>query len=396
LKLSRRLPNRLRCGIGIDCVETTLPLCDSRYPGFNPKSMMRVRMAVAASTESLLLRGGSGTRMIAVKTWLYCLAGLVILMIAVGGATRLTGSGLSITEWKPVTGAIPPLSEAAWLAEFEKYRQISQYELLNKGMSLAEFKFIYAWEWGHRQLGRLIGLVFFLPLVWFWLRGAITARLALALLGVGALGGLQAGIGWIMVASGLQPGMTAVEPIKLALHLSVASIILALLVWIAAGLRPSAGATLKEASRLVTPRVLLGLIVLQIALGGLVAGSKAGFTYNTWPLMDGSLVPPTSILFSVTPLIENMVDNLALVQLNHRMVAYLIVGVAIWHAVDMRRRHGESKAARRATSLAGLALAQMALGIATLILVVPLWAGLGHQVLAMLLLAMAVVHVRLT
>ncbi len=139
-------------------------------------------MAVAASTESLSRRRRS-SRAAAVKTWLYCLAGLVILMIAVGGATRLTGSGLSITEWKPVTGAIPPLSEAAWLAEFEKYRQISQYELLNKGMSLAEFKFIYAWEWGHRQLGRLIGLVFFLPLVWFWLRGAITGRLALTLLG---------------------------------------------------------------------------------------------------------------------------------------------------------------------------------------------------------------------
>lgn len=351
-------------------------------------------MAVAAATENLPLVG-SAARITAAKTWLYCLAGLVILMIAVGGATRLTGSGLSITEWKPVTGAIPPLSDGAWLAEFEKYRQISQYELLNKGMTLAEFKVIYAWEWGHRQLGRLIGLVFFLPLVWFWLRGAITGRLALALLGVGALGGLQAGIGWIMVASGLEPGMTAVAPIKLALHLTVAAIILALLVWIAAGLRPSDGAALRTPSKPAAPGLLLGLILLQIVLGGLVAGSKAGFTYNTWPSMDGAFVPPASVLFSVTPLIENFVDNLALVQLNHRLLAYLVVALAVWHAVHMRRRYAGSKTARRATALAGLTLAQMVLGIATLLLVVPLWAGLAHQVLAMLLLAMAVVHLRL-
>ncbi len=349
-------------------------------------------MAVAASTEEVVLDGVVSSRSNAVKAWLYSLAGLVILMIAVGGATRLTGSGLSITEWKPVTGAIPPLTEAAWLAEFEKYQQISQYELLNKGMSLAEFKFIYAWEWGHRQLGRLIGIVFFLPWVWFWLRGAITGRLALTLLGVGAVGGLQAAIGWIMVASGLEPGMTAVAPIKLALHLAVASIILALLVWIAAGLRHS-----REASvRLLAPRVLLGLILFQIVLGGLVAGSKAGFTYNTWPLMDGAFLPPTSVLFSGTPLIENFVDNLALVQLNHRLAAYLILGLALWHAFQVRRSHPGTKAARRATGLAGLALAQVALGIATLILVVPLWSGLAHQVLAMLFLSMAVVHARLT
>ena len=353
-------------------------------------------MAVAASSESLPLKAGSKPGISAVKTWLYVLAGLVILMIAVGGATRLTGSGLSITEWKPVTGAFPPLSEAAWLAEFEKYRQISQYELLNKGMTLAEFKFIYAWEWGHRQLGRLIGLVFFLPLIWFWLRGAVSGRLALALLGVGALGGLQAGIGWIMVASGLEPGMTAVAPLKLALHLVVASIILAGIVWIAAGLRPSVGAALDREVKPAAPRVLLGLILVQIALGGLVAGSKAGFTYNTWPLMDGAFVPPASVLFSGTPLIENFVDNLALVQLNHRLVAYILVALAVWHAVDMRRHYSGSKTARRATAIAGLALAQMALGIATLVLVVPLWSGLAHQILAMLVLAMAVVHVRLT
>src|SRR5688572_26148348 len=162
----------------------------------------------------------------AVRAWLIALAVLVLAMVALGGATRLTGSGLSITEWRPVTGAIPPLSHEAWLAEFAKYRQIPQYELLNRGMTLDAFKAIYWWEWSHRQLGRLIGLAFFAPLVWFWLRGALTMRLAATLLGIGALGGLQAAVGWIMVASGLEPGMTAVAPIKLTLHLLIASAIL--------------------------------------------------------------------------------------------------------------------------------------------------------------------------
>jgi cytochrome c oxidase assembly protein subunit 15 len=354
-------------------------------------------MAVAASTEGVPLARVPQSRSVsAVRTWIYCLAALVVLMVAVGGATRLTGSGLSITEWKPVTGAIPPLTEQAWMAEFEKYRQISQYELVNKGMTLSEFKFIYAWEWGHRQLGRLIGLVFFLPLVWFWARGVIKGRLALTVLGIGALGGLQGAIGWIMVASGLEPGMTAVAPIKLALHLTVASIILACLVWVAAGLKDRSDAVRQEAPAGYAPRILVGLILFQIALGGLVAGSKAGLTYNTWPLMDGALVPPASALFVVKPWIENFVDNVILVQFNHRLVAYAIVAFAVWHAWTIRRQAKSSRTAGRATGMAGLALAQMALGIVTLLLAVPLWAGLAHQVFAMAVLAMAVVHARVS
>ena len=354
-------------------------------------------MAVAASTEGVpLARVPQSRSLSAVRTWIYCLAALVVLMVAVGGATRLTGSGLSITEWKPVTGAIPPLTEQAWMAEFEKYRQISQYELVNKGMTLSEFKFIYAWEWGHRQLGRLIGLVFFLPLVWFWARGVIKGRLALTVLGIGALGGLQGAIGWIMVASGLEPGMTAVAPIKLALHLTVASIILACLVWVAAGLKDRSDAVRQEAPAGYAPRILVGLILFQIALGGLVAGSKAGLTYNTWPLMDGALVPPASALFVVKPWIENFVDNVILVQFNHRLVAYAIVAFAVWHAWTIHRQAKSSRTAGRATGMAGLALAQMALGIVTLLLAVPLWAGLAHQVFAMAVLAMAVVHARVS
>ena len=336
----------------------------------------------------------------AVRGWLYLLAALVVAMVAVGGATRLTGSGLSITEWKPVTGAVPPLSEAAWVAEFAKYRESSQYELLNKGMTLSDFKFIYAWEWAHRQLGRLIGLAFFFPLAWFWFRGAVGGRLAMTLIGIGALGGLQGAIGWIMVASGLEPGMTAVAPIKLALHLLVASLILACLVWVAAGLsnddeRPAAGSR-GAASGMKVPWVLLALVFLQIGLGGLVAGSKAGHTYNTWPLMDGDLIPPASALFVVRPFIENFVDNVLLVQFNHRIVAYLIVALALWHAASLHRQAPGSSLYRRASALAGLALAQMALGIGTLLLAVPLWAGLAHQVFAMLVLATAVIHVRRT
>jgi cytochrome c oxidase assembly protein subunit 15 len=266
---------------------------------------------------------------------------------------------------------------------------------VNRGMTLSEFKFIYGWEWGHRQLGRLIGLVFFLPLVWFWARGVIHGGLALTLLGIGALGGLQGAIGWIMVASGLEPGMTAVAPIKLALHLTVASIILACLVWVAAGLKDRSEAA-REARAGYAPRILMGMILFQIALGGLVAGSKAGLTYNTWPLMDGALVPPASALFSVSPWIENFVDNVVLVQFNHRLVAYAIVAFALWHAWNLRRTAPDSQAASRATAMAGLTLAQMVLGIVTLLLVVPLWAGLAHQVFAMAVLAMAVVHARVS
>lgn len=349
-------------------------------------------MAVAVDASALAPVGRESDSLRLVRVWLFTIVGLVIAMVAVGGATRLTGSGLSITEWKPITGALPPLTESAWLAEFEKYRQIPQYELLNKGMSLSEFKFIYFWEWGHRQLGRLIGLAFFVPLVWFWARGVIRGKLALTILGIGALGGLQAAVGWIMVASGLKPGMTAVAPIKLMLHLTIASVILASLVWVATGLMPAAR---RSAVALRTPKVLMGLVLFQIALGGLVAGSKAGLTYNTWPLMDGMLVPPVEQLFVVKPFVENFVDNVLLVQFNHRLLAYIVVAVAVWHALTLARKAAQSAAFRRARVIAALCLAQMALGIVTLLLQVPLWAGLAHQVLAMIVLAMATVHARL-
>ena len=329
----------------------------------------------------------------AVRAWLYGLAILVVVMVAVGGATRLTGSGLSITEWKPVTGAVPPLSDTAWGAEFDRYRASSQYRNLNRGMAIGEFKTIYWWEWSHRQLGRVLGLYFLLPLVGFWWRGAISGGLAAKLVGIGALGGLQATVGWIMVASGLEPGMTAVAPVKLTLHLLIASAILALIVAVAAGLGPVQGRSPRglgrEAAQSGTlSTVLVAMILGQIALGGLVAGSRAGLTYNTWPLMDGRLVPPVETLLAVRPWIENLVDNPALVQLDHRLGAYLIVALALGQAWWWRGARGSG----RARLVALIALAQMALGITALLLAVPLWAGLAHQLLAMALLAAATVH----
>ena len=333
---------------------------------------------------------GEGTRTGPVRAWLYLVAVLVLAMVAVGGATRLTGSGLSITEWRPVTGAVPPLSAADWAAEFEKYRGTPQYRILNQGMGLSDFKVLYFWEWGHRLLGRILGLVFFLPLAVFWWRGLIGRRLGLGLLGLGLLGGLQGAIGWIMVASGLKPGMTAVAPLKLALHLSTASLILAGLVWLAVGERRGAVAAAPARLRLAAC-ALPALVLVQIFLGGLVAGSHAGLLYNTWPTMNGDLIPPASDLFAVKPWIENFVDNAALVQLNHRLLAYAIVLLALVHAVDARG----SGAGGRAAGVMVLVLAQMALGITTLLLAVPLWAALAHQVLAMGVLVMAVVHARL-
>ncbi len=326
-----------------------------------------------------------------VRLWLAVMAVLVFAMVLVGGATRLTDSGLSITEWRPFMGAIPPLTEAGWLAEFEKYRQIPQYQLVNKGMSLAEFKFIYWWEWGHRQFGRFIGFAWFLPLLWFAWRGVVRGRLFWRLAFIGALGGLQGAIGWIMVHSGLQPGMVAVAPIKLTLHLTLACVIFALIVWMWSALddapRQPADAGARSGARLV-----LALLLVQIALGGLVAGLDAGLAFNTWPLMDGALIPSPATLFAQSPFAQNLVANVALVQLNHRLGAYLLLGVALWHVLAVRRAARGSDAAWRAHMIAGLVLLQGALGVVTLLAQVPLWAGLAHQGFAIVVLAFAVRH----
>jgi heme a synthase len=322
------------------------------------------------------------------RGWLLLLIGLVLVMVTVGGATRLTGSGLSITEWKPVLGAIPPLNDVDWLKEFALYKASPQFQLLNSDMTLGGFKFIYWWEWSHRQLGRFIGLVMLAGFLAFFFTGAIRGRLAVVTFGLGLLLGLQGAIGWIMVASGLNPGMVAVAPVKLTLHLIFACLFFIGLVAMAThfgafGVKTVASPGLRKAA--------WGLVIVllaQIALGGLVAGSHAGFTYNTWPLMDGALVPGAAKLFVQSPFWENFVDNPTLVQFNHRMGAYLILALAFWHMLAARG----TTLFRRAAHLFALVLAQGGLGIVTLLLVVPLWAGLAHQALALLVLAYAVSH----
>ncbi|MGI6244360.1 MAG: COX15/CtaA family protein [Pseudochelatococcus sp.] len=331
----------------------------------------------------------------AVRTWLAVVAALIVAMVAVGGATRLTGSGLSITEWRPVTGMLLPLSDAAWMAEFDKYRDTPQYRLLNQGMTLGEFRFIYLWEWGHRQLGRLIGLAYVLPLLWFAARGVVRGRFLALLLAIGLLGGAQGGIGWIMVASGLEPGMTAVAPVKLMLHLVAACGLFIAVAWLAAGLRDRHARVESPLRLRVAGSVIIAAILAQIALGALVAGRNAGMSFNTWPLMDGRLVPESFTLLPLSPWWRNIVESIALVQFNHRIGAYLLLALVLWHAFDARRLLPGSKTARMARVLAGLVLAQAAIGIAALLLVVPLWAALLHQTMGVLLLGHAVAHRRM-
>lgn len=333
--------------------------------------------------------------MVAVRVWLWSVAALVFLMVIVGGATRLTESGLSITEWKPITGALPPLSEAAWLAEFEKYKLIPQYSQLFPTMDLAQFKTIFYWEWGHRLLGRVIGLAFALPLFWFAIRGRVRGALLGKLIGLLALGGLQGAVGWWMVASGLV-GRVEVAPERLAAHLFLASLTFMALIWIALGLKSAVRETVSPSLRR-WGQGLMWLILFQIVLGALVAGSRAGLSYNTWPLMDGNFVPPLDNLLRMQPWWLNFLENITTIQFQHRLVAYAVVGLTLWHAFAARREIDAPKAGKRALVLAGLALVQAALGILTLLIAkgeIPLHAGLSHQAVAFLLLGMAVVHAR--
>jgi heme a synthase len=324
-----------------------------------------------------------------VRGWLLLLALLVLAMVVVGGATRLTGSGLSITEWAPVTGVVPPMSEAAWLDEFEKYREIPQYQLVNRGMSLDEFKTIYWWEWGHRFLGRLVGLVFLVPFVWFWATGRLEKRLVPWVLGAFFLGGLQGVLGWYMVASGLSERVT-VSQYRLAAHLTLAAIIFVYLLWLAERLRVR-GAEPSMPSRLKWGAgAILGLSILQIALGAFVAGLHAGLTYQSWPLMDGRFVPGG--LMRMEPWWANFFENVTMVQFNHRMLGYVLVMAAIAHAVDCLRQAGEGPVTLRAGLLAGAMVVQAGLGIATLLSSVSLELALLHQAGAMAVLTIAVIH----
>ena len=342
----------------------------------------------SASPSTATIGDVAGGNLRAVRFWLAVTALLVFVMVLVGGATRLTDSGLSITEWKPVVGAVPPLSQGDWQAEFTLYQQTPQYALLNDGMSLAEFKVIYWWEWGHRQLGRLIGLIFLGGLIWFAVRRVVNLRQGLMLFATGLLLGTQGLIGWIMVASGLEPGMTAVAPVKLTLHLTLACLFFAALIVLIARLGRDDGDDASLGLRLGA-YVMTGAIFVQIALGGLVAGHDAGLTYNTWPLMDGAFIPDD--LAALSPLWMNVVDNITAIQFNHRIGAYALALLIGLHALFVWR-DAMPAVRQRLAGLTALVVVQMALGVATLVYVVPVIPALVHQGVALIMLAVAVWH----
>lgn len=321
----------------------------------------------------------------AVAFWLLGVAGLVWIMVAIGGATRLTGSGLSIMEWAPLSGVLPPLTEAEWTRLYDLYRTIPQYQLQNQGFGMEGFKEIFWLEWIHRQWGRLIGLAYAAGLVWFWLRGRIPAGYKPALLGLLALGGLQGAVGWYMVASGFDAGRTEVSPYRLVIHLGLALVIYCALLWTALGLlRPGrdAPAAARPVRRMV--QVTFWCVAAAMLAGGFVAGIRAGFSYNTFPLMDGRLVPEGYL--DLAPWWKNVTANIAAVQFNHRLLATLagLVAVgAVWAAF----RRLPDGFARRAVIGLGLAVAlQYALGVATLLYVVPVGLGTLHQATAVLVL----------
>jgi cytochrome c oxidase assembly protein subunit 15 len=325
----------------------------------------------------------------AVRAWLLAVAALVFAMVLVGGATRLTESGLSIVEWQPVTGVLPPLSDAQWQAQFEKYQAIPQYQSLNPGMSLDAFKTIFWWEWSHRLLGRVIGAAFLLPFLWFLWRGRVAAPLRGRLWMIFGLGAFQGAVGWWMVASGLA-NRVEVSQYRLAFHLTLACVIYAALIWTAqgsvAGSGPPAPRRLRAGAKL-----LLALVLLQIYLGALVAGLRAGLIYNTWPLIDGELVPAASQLFFGEPWWRNFFENPLTAQFDHRLVAYALWVTAIVHAVDVARTR-RGAVVWSAIALAAAVTLQAALGIMTLLEHAPLALALMHQTTAMVVLTVAVLH----
>ena len=326
-----------------------------------------------------------------VRWWLIAVAALIALMVLVGGATRLTESGLSIVEWKPVTGALPPLTAEAWNAAFAAYQKIPQYRELNAGMSLDEFKTIFWWEWSHRLLGRVIGMVYLLPFLWFLARGVFTPDLKRRLWVIFGLGALQGFVGWWMVASGLT-ARVEVSQYRLATHLILALAIFAAIAWTLRRLGDAAPQP--AAPRLKTTSVLLlALTFLQLYFGALVAGLRAGRVFNTWPQIDGALIPSAQRLFFEAPWWRNLFDNTLTVQFEHRMTAYLLFALAIAHAVDAIRSRAGTAVINGALWLVAAITLQAMLGILTLLNQVPIDLALSHQAVAIVVLTLAVFQV---
>ncbi len=340
-----------------------------------------------AAQPGLIDKGRKGARK-GIRLWLMLLFVLVVLMIAVGGLTRLTDSGLSITEWRPVTGALPPMSEADWQAEFDKYKQIDEFRVQNRWMELSDFKEIYWWEWGHRQLGRVIGLVWAVGFLGFLAARQIPAGWTGRLFLVGVLGGLQGAIGWWMVASGVTQGegMTDVASYRLAVHLGLAFVILGVIGWFVF-LLGREERELMQARRARETRLfglstgLLHFTFLQILIGALVAGIDAGRSYTDWPLMGGQFIPPNPFLFE--PLWRNFFENPGLVQFMHRIIGYLLFlfAVIVW----LRGRQSAHAATRFAFNAVFAALSfQVVLGIVTVLYGAPWQVAILHQLVAVL------------
>jgi len=342
----------------------------------------------------------SGGRAIAL--WLLGCCALVLAMVVVGGATRLTHSGLSIVEWAPILGTLPPLTDQQWLEAFAKYQQTPEYRLVNHAMGVEEFKGIFWWEYFHRLLGRMIGLVFLLPLLWFALRRRIDARLGLRLAGIFVLGGLQGAMGWYMVASGLVDD-PRVSHFRLTAHLALAFLIFAAMFWQAMDLlwprtQVAASGALDRARRLGW--AVVALTAFMVVTGGLVAGIRAGYAYNTFPLMNGHVVPPEILMLE--PWWKNFFYNMATVQFDHRLGAWMLAALVplLWLRI-LRATHARapittaSRRRIRATGVALLALValQVSLGIATLLTGVAISLGVAHQGVAVLVLAAALATV---
>ena len=319
------------------------------------------------------------------RNWLYLVAALVFAMVVVGGATRLTESGLSITQWKPVTGVIPPLSAAEWAAAFEEYKKIPQFTELFPDMDLEGFKVIYAWEWTHRLLGRLVGLVFAGGFAWFWIKDRLPAGLKPKLFGILALGALQGFVGWWMVKSGLEARVT-VAPERLATHLGLALLLYMALIWTAwEALAGEGRASLPSRWRPIAIGLLL-LVYVQCLLGALVAGNQAGLVYNDWPLMNGRFLPQAYWSAGARSLLHSQ----AAVQFDHRIVAYLLFAAAIGAGIGAARsRRLGARTRWLFAGLAGLVSLQALLGVATLMARAPLGLSAAHQAMAAIVLAAA-------
>jgi cytochrome c oxidase assembly protein subunit 15 len=317
----------------------------------------------------------------ALAHWLLVVAAMIVLMVVVGGITRLTESGLSITRWNPITGAVPPLTHAQWQAEFDHYRQIDQYAAIHAGMTLAQFKGIFFWEYSHRLLGRLIGLAFFLPLVWFWVKRQIPAGYHWRLVALLALGGLQGVFGWLMVRSGLQPGRVEVAPGWLATHLLTALFTMAAILWVALDLLALDADPAARRARLTGAGVLVGAVLaVQLLYGALMAGLRAGLVTDQWPLMNGAFWPgPTQ---HGETLSQALFGDPAIVHFIHRWWAWVAVAALVWLARQVRQ------AERRASVAIHIAFGtQVILGIGVVMMGVPIWLAALHQLVGALVAA---------